>query len=117
MLFRKVGDIGAESERVMDLTSKESEVTSSGMEAKKEVEEIDINNDEPRDYSRSSPEASPEHPFGSSSHSDLANTSNTTSPLDCTFTSPIKLSPTPSTSSSVAPNGSSDNVYESAAKV
>ena len=96
----------------MDLTSKESEVTSSGMEAKKEVEEIDINNDEPKDYSRSSPETSPEHPFGSSTHADSANTSySTTSPLD--FTSSIKLSPTPST----APNCSSDNVYESAAKV
>ena len=98
----------------MDLTSKESEVTSSGMEAKKEVEEIDINNDEPKDYSRSSPETSPEHPFGSSTHVDSANTSHsTTSPLDCTFSSSIKLSPTPS----AAPNCSSDNVYESAAKV
>ena len=104
---------------MMDLTSKESEVTSSGMEAKKEVEEIDINNEEPRDYSRSSPEASPERPFDSSSFSPPANTSSnsTTSPLDCTFSTPLKLSPTPSTSSSGAPNCSSDNVYESAAKV
>ena len=102
----------------MDLTSKDSEVTSSGMEAKKEVEEIDINNEEPRDYSRSSPETSPERSFDTNTFSHPVHTSNSTSsPLDCTFSSPLKLSPTPSTSSSAAPNCSSDNVYESAAKV
>ena len=100
----------------MDLTSKESEVSSSGMEAKTTVEENDNTNEEPTDLSRSSPEASSENvaadSIASSTHNASASSPPQTTESSMTPSS-LKLTASPS----VAPNITSDNVYESAAKV